>query len=99
VGPTESVVIRDREGDNPYALFQVFLHKDERRQLTHPHIGVGDGRFSISPDGLNLAFMRVEHPGVADLFVVPMQGGEPRRMTNWNSGQMGSVVWTPVERN
>jgi Tol biopolymer transport system component len=91
----ESVVIRDKEGDNPYALFQVFLHRVERRQLTHPHIGIGDVRFSVSPDGLNLAFIRAEHPGVADIFVVPMQGGEPRRITNWNSGQIESVTWTP----
>jgi Tol biopolymer transport system component len=91
----ESVVIRDKEGDNPFALFRVFLHRAERRQLTHPHIGIGDVRFGVSPDGLNLAFIRVEHPGVADIFVVPMQGGEPRRITNWNRGQIDSVTWTP----
>ena len=29
------------------------------------------------PDGSNLAFIRYDHPGVADLFIVSMQGGEP----------------------
>ena len=91
----ESVVIRDNEGDGPYALFQVLLHNLERRRLTRPNVGVGDGRFSVSPDGSSLAFIRQEHPGVADLFVVSMQGGEPRRLTNWKSGQLQGVAWTP----
>jgi Tol biopolymer transport system component len=91
----ESLVIRDREGNGPHALFQVLLHNFERRTLTHPNVGVGDWTFSVSPDSSKLAFIRQEHPGVADLFVVPMQGGEPRRLTNWNSGLLQGVAWAP----
>ena len=91
----ESVVIRDNEGDGPYGLFQVLLHNLERRRLTKPDVGVGDWMFSVSPNGSDLAFIRYEHPGVADLFVVSMQGGAPRRLTNWSLGQLQGVAWTP----
>jgi Tol biopolymer transport system component len=53
--------------------------------------------FSVSPDGKKLAFGRFGLPGVGDVFVAPMSGGEPRRVTNWASSGM-SVAWTPDGR-
>ena len=44
-----------------------------------------------------LAFIRYERQGIADLYVVPMQGGEPRRLSNWNAALTG-LSWTPDGR-
>ena len=74
-----SVLIRDRERDGPFGIYQVSLDTLERRALTQPPSGVGDWRFNVSPDGTMLAFIRYERAGLGDLFVVPLAGGEPRR--------------------
>lgn len=92
-----SVLIRDREGDAPYGIYQIFLDGLERRRLTQPRLGDGDWRFSVSPDGARLAFIRYE-PGAGDVYVVSMQGGEPRRITNWNNTPE-HVVWSPDGRD
>ena len=91
----KSLLIRDNGGDGPYCIYQVFLNTLARRRLTQPPMGVGDGRFSISPDGANLALIRFEHPGVADIYALSMDGGQPRRLTNWNDGEFGGLAWMP----
>lgn len=97
-GDSKSVLIRDRDGNaGPYGIDQVFLDTLERRRLTQALVGAGDWRFGVSPDGTTLAFIRYERPGISDLWVVPMQGGEPRRLTNWNASLIG-LSWTPDGR-
>src|SRR5262249_15988495 len=90
----KSVLVRYREGDGPYGIYQFFLDGRERRRLTHPLVGDGDWTFRVSPDGSRLAFIRYEHRGIGDLFVVPMWGGEPYRLTNWH-GSLCGPVWSP----
>jgi Tol biopolymer transport system component len=93
-GHSNSVLIRDREGDaGPFGIFQVFLDTLERRRLTQAPVGAGDWRFEVSPDGRTLAFIRYEREGIADLYTMPMQGGEPRRLSNWNAVLTG-LSWT-----
>jgi Tol biopolymer transport system component len=93
-GDSKSVLIRDRERDTgPFGIHQVFLDTLEHRQLTQAPVGAGDYRFEVSPDGKTLAFIRYEKVGIADLFVVPMAGGEPRRISNWNDTMHG-LSWT-----
>ena len=97
-GDSKSVLIRDREGNTgPFGIHQVFLDTLERRRLTQAPVGAGDWRFEVSPDGTTLAFIRYEKVGIADLYVVAMQGGEPRRLTNWNATLWG-LSWTPDGR-
>jgi Tol biopolymer transport system component len=97
-GDSKSVLIRDREGDTaPFGIYQIFLDTLERRRLTQAPVGAGDWRFEVSPDGSTLAFIRYEKRGIADLYVVPMGGGEPRRLTNWNAAIEG-LSWTPDGR-
>jgi Tol biopolymer transport system component len=97
-GDSNSVLIRDREGDaGPFGIYQVFLDSLERRRLTQAPIGAGDWRFEVSPDGRTLAFIRYEREGIADLYSVPMLGGEPRRLSNWNAALTG-LSWTPDGR-
>ncbi len=97
-GDSKSVLIRDREGDaGPFGIYQVFLDTLERRRLTRAPVGAGDWRFEVSPDGATLAFIRYEREGIADLYSVPMRGGEPRRLSNWNAALHG-LSWTPDGR-
>ena len=98
-GDSKSVLIRDRESDNrPFGIHQVSLDTLERRRLTQAPIGAGDYRFEVSPDGRTLAFIRYEKSGISDLFVVPMAGGEPRRLSNWNA-EIDGLSWTPDGRD
>lgn len=95
---SNSVLIRDREGDaGPFGIYQVSLDTLERRRLTQAPVGAGDWRFEVSPDGRTLAFIRYEREGIADLYIVPMRGGEPRRLSNWNAALTG-LSWTPDGR-
>ncbi len=97
-GDSKSVLIRDREANTrPFGIYQVFLDTLERRQLTQAPVGAGDWRFEVSPDGGTLAFIRFEKVGIADVYVVPMKGGEPRRLSNWNAAIEG-LSWTPDGR-
>jgi Tol biopolymer transport system component len=95
---SRSVLIRDSVGGRPAAIFQISLETLERRQLTHPASGAGDWKFEVSPDGKLLAFSRATRPGVSDIYVVSMNGGEPVRRTDWNAA-VGGVVWTPDGRD
>src|SRR5262249_32646761 len=58
---------------------------------------IGDWRFAVSPDGGTLAFVRQGIPGLSDIYVAPITGGEPRRLTNWN-GSLNGLAWTPDGR-
>ena len=93
----KSLVVRDRDRDGPFSIYQFFLETRERRQLTYAPQGDGDWRAAVSPDGSTLAFTRIDDPG-GDLYTVSMQGGTPRRITNWNARLTG-VVWTPDGRD
>lgn len=93
-GDSNSVLVRDREGDaGPFGIYQVSLDTLERRRLTQAPFGAGDWRFEVSPDGRILAFIRYEREGIADLYTVPMTGGTPRRLSNWNAALTG-LSWT-----
>ena len=95
---SKSVLIRDRESITvPFGIYQVFLDTLERRQLTQAPLGIGDYKFDVSPDGKTLAFIRYDRPGISDLYVVAMRGGEPRRLSNWNA-TLTSLSWTPDGR-
>jgi Tol biopolymer transport system component len=97
-GDAKSVLIRDRDGTaGPFGIYQVFLDTLERRRLTQAPIGFGDWRFEVSPDGATLAFIRYERPAIADLYVMPMRGDEPRRLSNWSATLTG-LAWTPDGR-
>jgi Tol biopolymer transport system component len=98
-GDAKSVLIRDRDGNTgPFGIHRVALDTLERRPLTQAPVGAGDWRFEVSPDARSLAFIRYERPGISDLYCVPLQGGELRRLTNWNAALTG-LSWTPDGRD
>jgi len=48
----------------------------------------------LSPDGKKVAFVRETTIRVRDLFIVPFQGGTPRRLTS-EGRLLGQFVWAP----
>lgn len=66
----------------------------ETRRLTLPPAqSVSDWHAAFSPDGQTLAFTRWIRFGVGDIFLVPIRGGEPKRLTFDNQGILG-LGWT-----
>jgi Tol biopolymer transport system component/DNA-binding winged helix-turn-helix (wHTH) protein len=53
---------------------------------------------SFSPDGSLLAFIRWHASGVANVFVVPMNGGEPKRLT-FDNLKVEGLTWEPDSRH
>ena len=68
----------------------------ESHQLTFPPADFrGDGRARFSPDSQTLAFTRSRGSagGASDIYLVPMSGGEPKRLTFDNRAVEG-LAWT-----
>jgi len=81
----------------PYGIFQIDRETFKRSQVTRAPSGIGDSAFDVSPDGRSLAFVRYERPGVGDVYVAPIAGGDARRLTDWNT-EIRGVAWTPDGR-
>jgi tricorn protease len=71
-------------------LWSVPREGGEARQLT---TGGHEAAPIFSPDGASIAFTG-EYDGNVDAFVMPADGGEPRRLT-WHPGQDSPIGWTP----
>ncbi|MET9230483.1 S9 family peptidase [Lentzea sp. NPDC003310] len=56
--------------------------------------GDRDNAQRISPDGKHVAFVRVTGKSKPQLYVAPVDGGEPRRLTDVKLGA-GAPVWSP----
>jgi len=66
-----------------------------RKALTAPPAEIdGDWDPSFSPDGRSIAFVRTLTDGVDDLWIVPVSGGDARRLTFENRALTGAD-WTP----
>jgi Tol biopolymer transport system component/DNA-binding winged helix-turn-helix (wHTH) protein len=79
----------------PYAIHLIAYETLERRQLTHPSPQYNDYRVAFSPDGTMLAFVRRTRSSfaVSDLYVVPVSGGTPRRLT-FDNTRITDLAWT-----
>jgi len=62
------------------------------RQLTRGL--VADGTPAWSPDGGQLAFVS-DRGGVGNVWALPLDGGEPRRLTDLQGGPVSSMSWSP----
>ncbi len=60
------------------------------RQLT---TGGHEGSAVFSPDGTQIAFSG-QYDGNTDVYVMPAEGGTPKRLT-WHPSQDGALGWTP----
>ena len=75
---------------SPRRIQQLDVDTLERRFLTTPPADYfGDHSPAISPDGRTIAFARALSPGVEDLWVAPVAGGEAQRLTADNRDVTG----------
>jgi len=85
-----NTVVFTAEGD----LWRVPLTGGQAQRLTtHPG---AETRASFSLDGKSLAFV-AHYEGPAELYVMPADGGNPRRLT-WESANPSFTGWTPDGR-
>ena len=79
----------------PYQIFLLATDSLEKRTLTSPPAqSTGDDFGVFSPDGQTLAFERTSNDGYsADIYLQPLTGGEPRRLTFDNVNPRG-LAWT-----
>jgi Tol biopolymer transport system component/DNA-binding winged helix-turn-helix (wHTH) protein len=89
---SRSLLVRDRTDEGPNGIFRFELATGTRYQVTRAPRGMGDWVFAVSPDGRTVAFVRYGMPGISDVYVAPIAGGEPRRRTNWNATISG-ISW------
>jgi Tol biopolymer transport system component/DNA-binding winged helix-turn-helix (wHTH) protein len=79
------------------AIFLLSLDTHDRRELTAPPPEYSDEGPAFSPDGHALAFVRGSNSDTGsgfDLYVVPVSGGEPRRLTFGDDVFWTGPTWT-----
>lgn len=93
-GETLAVSAQAEPGGS-FALLLLSAETLEQRRLTEPPPSHhGDTEPAFSPSGERLAFVRSTTDGAGDIFVVPVRGGEPERLTHDERGVVG-LDWTP----
>ncbi|MDQ3175258.1 MAG: hypothetical protein M3Q91_16370, partial [Acidobacteriota bacterium] len=66
---------------------------EKRRLMSPPPQTLGDWHPAFSPDGQTLAFTRWIRRFVCDIYLVPIRGGEPKRLT-FDNLRIGGLAWT-----
>ncbi len=83
----------DAEADaDRVAIWALSLETGEARQLTAG--AARDTSPQWSPDGRQLAFLSTRS-GTAQLYIMPIDGGEARQLTTLAQGVGGGPVWSP----
>jgi Tol biopolymer transport system component/DNA-binding winged helix-turn-helix (wHTH) protein len=84
--------------EEPFSLFLLSTETGEKRRVTSPPASVvGDCSPAFSPDGKQLGFVRVISAVVGEVYLVSVNGGEPKRLTFDGAG-VSNAVWTPNGR-
>ncbi|MHC4539584.1 MAG: serine/threonine protein kinase [Planctomycetota bacterium] len=78
----------------PPGIVLLLVETRKTRQLTSPAPpSWGDRDPAFSPDGQTLAFIRGTNDLVDDIFIVPVAGGQPRRLT-FDKLRVQGLAWT-----
>lgn len=82
----------------PFGIALLSLQTRALRTLTEPPADArGDLDLAFSPDGTRLAFVRSTVEKVDDIYVVPVAGGELKRLT-FEHAEITGLDWTPDGR-
>ena len=77
------------------SLFVISIATGQKTRLTSPpEPSIGDGWPAVSPDGRTVAFARYSQDTSANIYLVPLSGGEPRQVTADKASIFG-LAWTP----
>jgi Tol biopolymer transport system component/DNA-binding winged helix-turn-helix (wHTH) protein len=91
-------VVDKSSAAEPFSISLLSIETGARSRLTFPPSGaVGDDSPAFSPDGKSLAFARMVNIGASDIYIVPVVGGEPARLTFDNVHTFG-LAWTADSR-
>ena len=74
------------------SLWRIDLNTGDARQLTRK--GGSDSSPAWSPDGQQIAFLS-DRSGSKQVFLLPIEGGEARQLTDLQQGVDGPPVWAP----
>lgn len=74
-------------------LYTVDLAGGEPRQWTRAEGGAGAGRWS--PDGKQIAFISGRDKPGSQIYLMPTDGGEARKLTSLDEGSIGEILWSP----
>ncbi len=83
----------EAEGSRRLDLFSFATH-ELRPLLDPPQHYVGDFSPRFSPDGTTIAFVRADRANHQDIYLVPLSGDEPRRLTS-SQHQVKGISWLP----
>lgn len=84
---------REPDAKETYSLFLLSVETLESRKLSEPPAENQDWGPAFSPDGKQLAFIR-QNSDLGDIFIMPANGGEPRRLTFDHASMPTAPVWT-----
>lgn len=76
-----------------FSLYLLSVETLEKRSLTSAPTSFGDTQPAFSPDGRWVAFVRMGNITTGDLYLQPVAGGEPRRLTHENR-LINGLAWT-----
>jgi Tol biopolymer transport system component/DNA-binding winged helix-turn-helix (wHTH) protein len=77
-----------------FSLYLVSPTTGERRRLTTPPASIiGDCSPVFSPDGRQIAFVRVASAFLGEVYLVSIDGGEPKRLT-FDAAGVNNLIWT-----
>jgi len=94
--PDSKSLVISSEVEGYIRIVLLSLETRQTRYLTSPPkqgYSFGDLYSAVSPDGLNLAFARFPEGGTAELWLTPMMGGTPRRLTETGPVMLG-LAWS-----
>ena len=90
-----SLVISEMTSPVCASLLVISIETGQKTRLTSPpEPSIGDGWPAVSPDGRTVAFARYSQDTSANVYLVPLSGGELRPLTA-DKGSIFGLAWTP----
>ena len=86
------------EDSSGFRISSVDIETEERIPITTPPPDFSDSFPTFSPSGQQVAFCRGPRGGIADLYVVSVSGGTPRRLTS-DDRNVTRYTWAPDGRS
>ena len=94
----QSLIVSEMTSPICASLFVISIATGQKTRLTSPpEPSIGDGWPAVSPDGTTVAFARYSQDSSANIYLVPVTGGEPRPVTAERASIFGLAWATDTE--